>query len=258
MTGQHEPPRWLDDPNLASELRGELSAIASDGPVLQRRARMFSALEAELGLAATATPSSEPATVGSGLGKLKLVLGSAALVGALGLLFALSTRPAAVPTQPKRVVSPAAQPSTPELPIAAPAVEIVQEVPVVPALQLPSPVVRRRARAPSLPPSVALVPETKPEPVSTRADVVAELALLARARRALLNNPAHTLEFTEVHARDFPRGTFGEEREVLAIQALYRLGLADEARQRATRFEQQFPSSAHRAHLTRMMMGLER
>jgi hypothetical protein len=37
-----------------------------------------------------------------------------------------------------------------------------------------------------------------------------------------------------------------QEREVIAIEALSKLGRADDARSRAGRFEQQYPNSAHR------------
>jgi hypothetical protein len=77
--------------------------------------------------------------------------------------------------------------------------------------------------------------------------------LLAHARRALLAQPERSLELTEQHAREFPNGTLCEEREVLAIESLLKLGLSDRARQRALLFEQRFPSSAHRAHLARLI-----
>jgi len=82
---------------------------------------------------------------------------------------------------------------------------------------------------------------------------LAELTLLAHARRALLAQPERSLELTDQHAREFPDGTLCEEREVLAIESLLKLGLDQRAKQRALLFEQRFPHSAHRAHLARLI-----
>jgi hypothetical protein len=45
------------------------------------------------------------------------------------------------------------------------------------------------------------------------------------------------------HEREYPGGVLSEEREVLVIKALSGLGRRDEARSRARRFEQRFPTS---------------
>lgn len=82
---------------------------------------------------------------------------------------------------------------------------------------------------------------------------LSELTLLARARRSLLTSPERSLELAEQHARDFPTGTLCEEREVLAIESLLKLGRVALAKQRALLFERSFPSSAHRAHLARLI-----
>lgn len=73
-----------------------------------------------------------------------------------------------------------------------------------------------------------------------------EAELLERARRALTSDPARALALTRLHQAQFPRGALAQEREVIAIDALRRLGRGDEAGQRASRFGQQYPGSAHR------------
>ena len=72
-----------------------------------------------------------------------------------------------------------------------------------------------------------------------------ELALLARAQAALATNPGAALELVATHARAFPGGTLAQEREVIAIDALSRLGRKTEATARARRFHRLFPASAH-------------
>lgn len=82
---------------------------------------------------------------------------------------------------------------------------------------------------------------------------LSELTLLARARRSLLSAPERSLALAEQHAQAFPAGTLCEEREVLAIESLLKLGRIEHAKQRALAFERSFPSSAHRAHLARLI-----
>jgi len=89
--------------------------------------------------------------------------------------------------------------------------------------------------------------------VGVTTEPLSELTLLARARRSLLTSPVRSLELAEQHARDFPAGTLCEEREVLAIESLLKLGRVDLAKRRALVFERSFPSSAHRAHLARLI-----
>ncbi|HSO39695.1 MAG TPA: hypothetical protein VLT33_44515 [Labilithrix sp.] len=73
----------------------------------------------------------------------------------------------------------------------------------------------------------------------------AEVALLDRAQASLPASPADTLARCDEHARRFATGTLVQEREVLAIDALLRLGRRGEAEARAARFRQSFPRSGH-------------
>lgn len=72
-----------------------------------------------------------------------------------------------------------------------------------------------------------------------------EVALLARARAALEADPGKALALTSNHARTFARGVLAQEREVIAIDALLRLGRRPEARARADRFHRLYPESTH-------------
>jgi hypothetical protein len=76
-----------------------------------------------------------------------------------------------------------------------------------------------------------------------------EAQLLDRAREAVAANPAHALALTDEHAARFPMGRLGQEREVVAIGALVRLGRVEEAKARAARFTEAFPGSAHRSRI---------
>jgi hypothetical protein len=63
------------------------------------------------------------------------------------------------------------------------------------------------------------------------------------------SNPARALELAERHRAAYPRGTFAQERELLAIEALRGLGRGELAAARAASFRARFPGSAHRRQL---------
>jgi hypothetical protein len=73
-----------------------------------------------------------------------------------------------------------------------------------------------------------------------------ESALLAQAQAALRTDPARALALTREHKRRFPKGALSQEREVIAIEALNRIGDSESARKRAKDFENSYPGSAHR------------
>jgi hypothetical protein len=92
-------------------------------------------------------------------------------------------------------------------------------------------------RAAKAPPSADVVP-------GRDVDLAAERAILDTARAAVSRGQgAAALEALGQHARQFPRGRLGEEREVLTIQALSLSGRGDEARSRAARFRKAHPRS---------------
>jgi len=75
-------------------------------------------------------------------------------------------------------------------------------------------------------------------------DLEAERALLDVARTALgRGDGANALTACEGHARRFPRGALGEEREAIAVQALVLEQRGEDARLRAERFRKAYPRS---------------
>jgi hypothetical protein len=91
------------------------------------------------------------------------------------------------------------------------------------------------------------VPAKNPsaEPRKQAAEGLSEPALLEQARRSLSSSPATALALTGQHAARFPHGVLAQEREVIAIEALRRLGRSAEADGRAAAFARAFPGSAH-------------
>jgi hypothetical protein len=80
-----------------------------------------------------------------------------------------------------------------------------------------------------------------------------ELELIGQARARMESSPAEALTLVTEHARSFPSGVFVQERELIAIQSLERLGRTAEAKARAQRFATRFPGSAHLPRLKRLL-----
>jgi hypothetical protein len=100
--------------------------------------------------------------------------------------------------------------------------------------------------APSEPGPAA--PMAVPAPASP-----SEGALLLRARQQLVTDPASALELTDEAGRRFPEGALVPEREVLAIEALTRLGRLPSARARFAAFRARYPQSPHLARLQSLL-----
>lgn len=130
---------------------------------------------------------------------------------------------------------------------------------VAPRAIVTAPVDAHSAPIPALPSP----PEEPPTPPRTdrpkQRDTVAtwdEPQLIERARKALAGEPRRALSLTQEHQRRFPSGALSVEREVIALEALSRLGQSAEARRRALAFEAAHPTSIHlprvRAVLSRL------
>lgn len=83
-----------------------------------------------------------------------------------------------------------------------------------------------------------------------------EIALIEAAEAALSVRPQRALELVTAHERAFPRGAFVEEREVIAVDALSRIGRIEAAHARAERFRRQHPESAYTRRLDRILARL--
>lgn len=82
-----------------------------------------------------------------------------------------------------------------------------------------------------------------------------EVKYLQRAQDALASDPARALSICEDEAAMFPKGMLAQEREVIAIEALVRLGRLDAARAREKRLEADYPGSTAVAR-ARPIVGL--
>jgi len=216
---------------LAGDERAELHAYASQGPSPELQEQMLAALEAHVGSSGASAKNAQA----TGWRAWQLFALAAALFA--GFAFWSVTRELA------RTVAPPAPPVL----RAAPMVERTPE----PKAAASVPITR---------------PETKPSPrrqpagkaarsavyqsSQGAADPLAELKLLARARRVLPSRAEAALALSEEHAQLYPHGTLAEEREVLAIEALRKLERGAEAERRMRAFLRAFPSSSQRQRLS--------
>jgi hypothetical protein len=196
-------------------LRELLASAKTDLP----SAGSLSQLAARLPLGPPPIAAPPPgAASGAGVSGVAKLIGGLAVVGAVvgGAIWLTSERtPPGVP-----VATP------PSAPVASP-----------PPAEAPAPAAE--------PPPVVHAPSAVNPPASPKASGPSEAALLQQAQAALRRDPARSLALTHEHRRRFPKGALAQEREVIAIDALSRLGRSGEAGKRAEEFGKEYPGSAH-------------
>jgi hypothetical protein len=145
---------------------------------------------------------------------------------------------------------------------AAPPVTVAA-APVISTVAAP-PSVAEMVEVPTMPPTaveaapaVASPPKRPPASPSVKAageapSLELELSLLERARTALSEGqPQGTLRLLGEHRLAYPSSALQQEREALTIRALMAVGRGAEARARAARFVEAYPTSALRGSVDR-------
>jgi hypothetical protein len=223
MTDPVDPSRLLDSSTAPAGLREVLQKASADVGTDAQVARLAERLGPLLGPVGPAAPV---ATAGKAL-SVKLGLASAVLIVAGGGAWLLSASPSSPP------------PPAPT--------EVQARSPAAPASAAPAPA----ESPPSAPQPVESAPSLAVEPAPakliekpTPPAQLSEAELLEQARAALKSAPGRALQRANEHAARFPRGVLVQEREVLAIQALRKLGRNAEADRRTEAFAKAFPGSA--------------
>ncbi len=181
------------------------------------------------------------------------VLVGAALLGAV----LWGTRSPSRPAPPPSSAAEPAQPTPQEPPVHGttepkPPPPTAEPAPVVAAPTHAPDTVATDARATAAP-----RPRTKRRrpgaPRKQRSEHPSEVDLLEAAARALRAHPGEALRLLDRAARRYPRGTLRQEREVLRIEALIRLGRQRKASRTARRFLTRWPTSALRPRVERLL-----
>jgi hypothetical protein len=100
-------------------------------------------------------------------------------------------------------------------------------------------------------PVAAAPPAEAPADVASR--LREEAALVQRAERLLDADPGAALRLVDERRRRFPTGALDQEAEVVAIDALLRLGRRADAAARARTFEAAHAGSLHARRIKRLM-----
>jgi hypothetical protein len=102
--------------------------------------------------------------------------------------------------------------------------------------------------------AAARAPAPTPAPANPPAGAKStEAELLRDARQVLDRNPLVALSLCDEHQASYPGGGLTQERELIAIAALLRLGRTSSAESRAARFRASYPRSPYLARLDRLV-----
>lgn len=295
MQHADDPPRLLDDPEAAGDLRLGLERFSRDLPGPERLARLAAALGVDPTLPANPAPSPGKSLAG------KLALGGGAVgIAAVALFLAMQkpgadtakARPPAELTAPqagenaplvaaspnaaagsserKGAATPGAE-NAPSTPTAEPSVDAnaanAPRVETPPSERAANPVSKDGTTTLPSTPSGSVASGSSPSTKSTAsaprassslgsptaAPPPSETELLRDARLVLERDPNQALALSEQHRRAYPNGGFSQERELIAITALVKLGRSAEARSRAERFRHNYPRSAYGERLNRLV-----
>lgn len=253
-----DPERWLSASSDADGFERELlHSIHDVSPRPRAKEEAWTRIAAQMsavalvtgGASAAAThaaASSAAVAAGSGL-KSGLVALSQSLAAKVVLGLAVASAGAFVAT--RRSESPATEHAAAQRPTAAPAPALA---PPVQASQIePAPVERGSSVSPA---AEVSEPSRAPAKRSLRDDIAAESSRLAEARAELRRgNPKAAQVILNRLRSEFPRGALGQEREVLAIEALAAEGNRAAAKRRIQAFVAAHPNSPHNGALARFL-----
>jgi len=126
----------------------------------------------------------------------------------------------------------------------------------VPAVSIDSlPTAAPTTRAPAAPAIASTAAPSTGEPTRVAAEngdaksAAPEHLLVRRAQDALVSDPARALALADEHAVRYPSGELTQEREVVAVDALSKLGRREEAVLRARALVRRSPRTPYVAHL---------
>jgi len=232
-----DPARWRDASDAPLGARALLQSARRPAPMSPEvRARTAARVAA-----IAATPVAAGVIIKWLSGKTLAFFAAFGLLGAsIGLIAYLMTRAPASTNAPKSPQAPAVVASS-----AAPSTSasvVPSTTPVVPSASIVAPPV----------PS----PKTSVSVASSGDTLVKEMELLESARSKLSSDPAGALKDLDTHAARYPAGQLATEREVVAVDALKRLGRTAEAKKRGEAFIARNPKSIYVERVRKLIDGL--
>ena len=136
---------------------------------------------------------------------------------------------------------------------------LAPDLPKEPAVKAPK--VNRR-KTTTVPKAEVRVPELdtdaskqSADPLGPASHIADEVRLIDEARSALSSNPEKALDLTKMHRASFGDGLLCTERDLITVNALFRLHRTEEACAAAAAFIQNNPGSAHIGRLKELCGG---
>ena len=250
--GSQRPPaaRWRDGGDGAPGGARDLLAAA-------RRPRPMSGEERARSAARVAAIAAFPVATGAAVaskwagGKILALFAGFGLLGAgVGLtLFLLGGPKTTVDTSKPVVTSTARVSSEPAALTASVTASVTSPV-------TPTPTPSATVTATGTGTGAATAPKPSASASAAGDSLVAETAILEKARGLIGSDPAAALAVCEAHRKEYPAGKLSAERELLAIDALKRLGRNAEARQRGEAFIANNPKSLYIERVRKLIEGL--
>ena len=228
------PPRLIDDPSAASELRADLERVAASAAPYDAGAGLLALQSA---IAATTSASAAPrgsARLGSSAAKIGAASAAVVVLAAAAVFAWTGFSP---PAEPKPAATAASSASARR---SAP----TPRPPPRPAQQLPA----AEPLAPSAAPNAVINRAPPPDAALQR-----EVAQLGRIKQLLPGDPQQAYRLAQAGHREFRAGILRHEREGLAILALWQLERRAEAGRRTRAFLARYPESPLRERLAQRL-----
>jgi hypothetical protein len=235
VSDETDPPRLSQgagsdaERRLATLVSASQSDVGSPAQVAALEARLLPIIGSPVPAAKVAA-AGKAATLGGAAGVKLAAAGAVVAAVASAVYFGTHGSPATqvTPTTTAQQGAPAVRTEEPVAPVAPPEPAPAESVPA---------------------PEVVGSSPVAPAPTVSHERAPSESDLVGQAQAALSGNPARALSLCEQHRRLYPRGVLVQEREVLAIEALQRLGRRSQAVARGERFLKAFPGSAHKSKI---------
>lgn len=242
MSTEQDPARMANSREEPESLRSALRTAKLDGPTGTQLRHLASALAPQLGSSAGTGGAAVSAPKVTFRGA-RWLIASGVILGGVAIVAALRNPPASAPEP--RSSAPVAQPSDTQEPPAAVEAPVVESAEAQPP-QAPLPEQSAgKADVKAAAGARVKAPPVSSAPTGETATKPSEATLLDAARNALHTDARRALALTAQHRELYPRGILAQEREVIAIEALRRLGQSEEAQKRNREFESSYPTTIH-------------
>lgn len=121
------------------------------------------------------------------------------------------------------------------------------------SINAPAPPSEATVNVLDLPNAKAPAHASAPTVATSVAPTESEASYLRRAQGTLAGSPNDALTMLDAYPMLYPHGSLAQERDVMEIDALARLGRTGEARTKAEAFEARYPHSAHESRLSTIL-----